>query len=118
MMPRLGGAARAESLATLERIGHELFIDDETGRLLEGAASELNGADPASDDASLVRLVRRQWDKARRVPTELAAELTRAASLGQEAWVDARAQLRLRRLRAVSRAQLGARAAVRRLSHG
>ena len=55
MMPRLGGAARAESLATLERIGHELFIDDETGRLLEGAASELNGADPASDDASLVR---------------------------------------------------------------
>ena len=91
MMPRLGGAARAESLATLERIGHDLFIDDETGRLLEGAASELNGADPASDDASLVRLVRRQWDKARRVPTDLAAELTRAASLGQEAWIDARA---------------------------
>jgi carboxypeptidase Taq len=92
MMPRLGGAGRAESLATLERISHEIFIDDETGRLLDGAAAELNGADPASDDASLVRLVHRQWDKARRVPTELAAEMTRAASIGQEAWVDARAK--------------------------
>ena len=70
---------------------HELFVDDETGRLLDGAASELNGADPDSDDARLIRLTRRHWDKARRVPTELAAEQARAASVGQEAWVAARA---------------------------
>jgi carboxypeptidase Taq len=90
MMPPHGGPARAESLATLERISHEMFIDGQTGRLLEDAAGELDGADPASDDACLVRLVRRQWDKARRVPADLAAELTRAASVGQEAWVQAR----------------------------
>jgi carboxypeptidase Taq len=90
MMPPRGGPNRAESLATLQRISHELFIDDETGRLLDGAASDLNGADPSSDDYCLVRLVRRQWDKSRRVPTDLAAEMTRAASLGQEAWVKAR----------------------------
>jgi carboxypeptidase Taq len=91
MMPLRGGAGRAESLATLERISHELFVDDETGRLLEGAAAEVSGAEPSSDDACLVRLVRRRWEKARRVPTELAAELARAASVGQEAWVAARA---------------------------
>ena len=90
MMPSRGGLARAESLATLERISHEMFVDDETGLLIESAASELNGADPTSDEYCLVRLVRRQWDKARRVPTELAAELTRAASVGQEAWIVAR----------------------------
>jgi len=90
-MPHAGGEARAESLATLERISHDLFIDSETGRLLEGAERETAGADPDSDDACLVRLVRREWDKARRVPTELAAELARAASAGQEAWVTARA---------------------------
>jgi carboxypeptidase Taq len=90
MMPVRGGLARAESLATLERISHERFISDETGRLIEGAAAELNGAPPDSDDACLVRLVGRQWDKARRVPSELAAELARAASIGQEAWVEAR----------------------------
>ncbi|MGH2858658.1 MAG: carboxypeptidase M32 [Solirubrobacteraceae bacterium] len=91
MMPPNGGEARAESLATLTRISHELFVDDETGRLLDGAAAAVNGADPDSDDARMIALVRRQWDKARRVPPELAAELARAASVGQEAWVGARA---------------------------
>jgi carboxypeptidase Taq len=90
MMPPQGGEARAESLATLTRISHEMFVDDETGRLLDGAASELNGADPDGDDPRLVALVRRQWDKARCVPTDLAAEMARAASVGQEAWVVAR----------------------------
>ena len=90
MMPARGGLARAESLATLERISHERFVSIETGRLIEAASAELNGAPADSDDACLVRLVRRQWDKARLVPTELAAELARAASVGQEAWVQAR----------------------------
>jgi carboxypeptidase Taq len=89
-MPSLGAPGRAESLATMQRITHELFVDDETGRLLEGAEAETVGEGPDSDTACLVRLVRRQWDKARRVPTELAAELARAASMGQEAWVAAR----------------------------
>jgi carboxypeptidase Taq len=90
MMPPRGGEARADSLATLTRISHEMFVDAETGHLLEGAASELNGADPDGDDARLIALVRRQWDKARRVSPELAAELARAASVGQEAWIVAR----------------------------
>lgn len=89
-MPRGGGQARAEAMGTLERIAHELFIDDETGRALEGAAAELDGSDPDCDDARLVRLVTRQYGKARRVPTELAADLARAASGGQEVWVRAR----------------------------
>jgi carboxypeptidase Taq len=95
MMPAHGSVARAESLATLARIGHELFVDDETGRLLDGAASELDGGeggrDPDSDDSRLVWLTRRRWEKARRVPTDLEAERARAASAGHEAWVAARA---------------------------
>ena len=90
MMPPGGAAARAESLATVERISHDQFVSDHTGRLLDAAASQLDGAPPESDDAALVRVTRRRWEKARRVPTELAAELARAASVGQEAWVKAR----------------------------
>jgi carboxypeptidase Taq len=90
MMPHRGALARAESLATLERINHEIFVSAETGRLLDGAAAELSGAAYESDDAALVRLTARQWEKARRVPTDLAAELAHASSLGQEAWVAAR----------------------------
>ena len=43
-MPPNGGQARAELLATLASLRHETFTDDETGRLLESAAAELNGA--------------------------------------------------------------------------
>jgi carboxypeptidase Taq len=90
MMPPRGAPARAESLATLERIAHDMFVSPETGRLLEAAAAELGDAPADSDDSSMVRVTRRRWEKARRVPTELAGELARAGSVGLEAWVEAR----------------------------
>jgi carboxypeptidase Taq len=92
MMPPRGGQARADAIATLERITHDRFVSADTGHLLEAAAGALNGASPDSDDARLVKVVRRQWEKARRVPSDLAAELAHAGSVGQEAWVDARAR--------------------------
>ena len=91
MMPASGGHARAEALATLQRISHEKFTSPQVGELLDAAQERLNGAGADSDDARLVGVTRRRWDKARRVPTELSAEMARAASLGQEAWVKARA---------------------------
>ena len=42
-----------------------------------------------SDDASLIRVTRRDWEKARRVPSELQVEMTRAAARGHQAWVEA-----------------------------
>jgi carboxypeptidase Taq len=92
MMPPRGAPARAEALATLERISHEIFVSPDTGRLLESAAATLDGAAEDSDEASLVRVVRRNWEKARRVPSGLAADLARAGSLGQDVWVQARKQ--------------------------
>ena len=91
MMPAGGAPARAEALATLGRIGHEKFVSEETGELIDRARAELDGAPPESDDASLVRVTSRRWDKARRVPPELAADQARAASMAQEAWIRARA---------------------------
>jgi carboxypeptidase Taq len=92
MMPPRGAAARAETVATVQRISREMFVSDETGRLLEAAASALNGAAPDSDEAALVRVGQRRWEKARRVPSHLAADLARAASIGQQAWIVARAE--------------------------
>jgi carboxypeptidase Taq len=91
MMPARGAEGRAEALATLRRVSHEKFISDETGMLLDQAQGALNGTPFESDAASLVRVTRRRWEKARRVPTELAAEQARAGSLGQKAWAEARA---------------------------
>ena len=92
MMPPRGATARAETAATVQRISHEMFVSDDTGRLLEAAESALNGARFESDDAALVRVGRRRWEKARRVPSRLAADLARAASIGQQAWIVARSQ--------------------------
>jgi len=92
MMPPRGAPARAEALATIEQIRHEMFVSAETGRLLDAAASELDGVEPDSDEARLVQVTRRRWEKARRVPSDLAADLARAASIGQEGWIEARRQ--------------------------
>jgi carboxypeptidase Taq len=90
MMPPRGVEARAASLATLGRLTHDMFISDQTGRLLDAATGDLDGYSQESDEASLVRVATRQWEKARRVPGELTAELAHAGSIGQEAWVKAR----------------------------
>ena len=89
-MPPLGTESRAESLATLGRIIHDRFTDPEIGRLLERLAPLEESLPYDSDDASLIRVTRRDWEKARRVPTELRVEMTRAAASGHHAWVEAR----------------------------
>ena len=90
MMPPRGAEARAETVATVQRISHDMFVSAETGRLIERAADYLNGEPPDSDEASLLRVTRRQWEKARRVPSELASDMARAASVGHQAWILAR----------------------------
>jgi carboxypeptidase Taq len=91
-MPARGAAARAEALATLGRLAHERFVDDEVGRLLERLRTYEESLEYDSDDASLIRVARRDWEKARREPPELRAERLRAASLANGIWVEARAK--------------------------
>ena len=89
-MPPRGTEARAQQLSTLGRLVHERFIDDEVGRLLEAAEPLVESQPYDSDDRSLVRVTRRDWEKARRVPPELRAEMTLEAARGHQAWVEAR----------------------------
>jgi carboxypeptidase Taq len=91
-MPPAGSEHRAEHLATLRRISHELLVDDETGRLLDELRPLEDSLEPDSDDGALLRLVRRDYEKAVRVPTELRAEMTRAAARARPVWVKARAE--------------------------
>jgi carboxypeptidase Taq len=90
-MPPLGGEARAEALGTIGRIAHETFVDDEIGSLLEQLRPYEESLEYESDDASLIRVARRDWEKARKVPSELRGEMIRAGSRGHHIWVEARA---------------------------
>ena len=89
-MPPGGAGVRAEQLATLDRLSHEALTSDEMGRLLDQLAPYEESLPHDSDEASLIRVVRRDWEKARRVPSELRGEMSRAASLAMPVWVKAR----------------------------
>jgi carboxypeptidase Taq len=99
MMPPDGAPARGDQAATLEAVSHERLTDPELGRLLDALEPWAAGQDPESDDAALLRELRRDHEKAVRVPTSLAAEISRAAALGQAAWQEARATADFSRFR-------------------
>ncbi|NTU65561.1 MAG: carboxypeptidase M32, partial [Chloroflexi bacterium] len=90
-MPPGGSAARAEQSATLQKIVHQMFIADETGRLLDVAAREVNGSDPDSDEVRLISVTRRDYEKSRKVPAELVAEIARVTGQAVDVWAEARA---------------------------
>jgi carboxypeptidase Taq len=90
MMPPRGAATRAEHLATLSRLAHERFIAPRIGDLLERLTSYEASLPPESDDASLIRVARRDYEKQCKVPAELAEEQARAASQARVAWIEAR----------------------------
>ena len=89
-MPPLGAPARAEQSATLARLEHELSTMPELGELLEELRELEESCERESFEASVIRVARRDYEKNRRVPSELLAEMTRAASHGYRAWLAAR----------------------------
>ena len=89
-MPPGGGQARAEQLATLSRTIHEMFTAPRTRELLEAAEAVLDRLNPDADEAALVRMTRRDFDQATKLPSEFVAERRRASSLSVEVWRKAR----------------------------
>ncbi len=87
-MPPGGGEARGQHLATLGKISHEKSTSDKVGRLLEDLKQEFEGSD--SDDAALVRVAARNFDKTTRVPAEFVAEQAMVTTASFEAWVEAK----------------------------
>lgn len=88
MMPSEGGVARAQQLGTLARLSHERATADEIG----GWLGELADGDLDDLTHDLVRVARRDFERARRVPADLAVELAQAGADGQEVWQRAREQ--------------------------
>ena len=91
-MPPAGGEARGQQLATLGKLAHQKATSAEVGRLLEDLKQEFAGADPSSDEAGLVRVAARDYDKAVRVPPEFVAERAIVTTKAFEAWAEARSK--------------------------
>jgi carboxypeptidase Taq len=92
MMPAQGAAARAEQLASLARLIYDKTTSPELGRLLDELRPFEESLSYNSDEASLIRVARRDFEKLRKVPAELRVEMTRTASLASQTWIEARKQ--------------------------
>ncbi|MBC7878764.1 MAG: carboxypeptidase M32 [Anaerolineales bacterium] len=89
-MPSGGSEARGQQLATLGKIAQEKSTSEEVGRLIDDLKQEFEGAD--SDDASMIRVAARNYEKAKRVPAEFVAEQAIVTTRSFEAWVEARSK--------------------------
>lgn len=89
-MPDGGAAGRGRQMATLSKLAQEKFTAPAVGELLD-ALQPLEASLPYDDDdASLVRVTRRQYERAVKLPAELVAELSNHAALSYHAWTQAR----------------------------
>jgi len=89
-MPPGGVENRADQLTTLERISHSRFASDEVGVLLDAADGDVAQLPFDSDDASLVRVTRRDYEQARKLPLDLVGEIARAGTIARPVWQKAR----------------------------
>src|SRR5579859_968859 len=89
-MPTGGGEARGRQLATLERLAHEKFTHPTIGRMLTDLRSHERNLPYDSDDAALIRITQRDYERAVKVPSSFVAKFSAHAAATYEAWVKAR----------------------------
>ncbi len=89
-MPPGGAEARGRQSARLARMAQEKFIDKKIGRLLDDLRSYEESLPYDSDDASLIRVTRREYERALKVPPEFIGELNEHGTRSYQDWTEAR----------------------------
>jgi carboxypeptidase Taq len=89
-MPPGGAPARARQTALLDRLAHEKFTDPAIGRLLDELAVYEASLPYESDDASLIRITRRLYEREIRVPADFTEKLSAHSAEAYQVWTEAR----------------------------
>jgi carboxypeptidase Taq len=89
-MPEGGADARGRQRAMLNRLAHERAIEPALGRLLDALARYGESLPHDSDDASLIRVARREYQKKIKVPPDHVERATAHFSTSYDAWTRAR----------------------------
>ncbi len=89
-MPDGGAPARGRQSATLGRIAHELFTDPAIGRLLDDLRPYEESLPYEDADAALIRVTRREYERATRVPSAFVAEMGEHQAASYQTWAAAR----------------------------
>jgi len=89
-MPPGGADARGRQSALLARIAQEKSIDPAIGKLLDELRPYEESLPYDSDDASLIRVARRDYERALKLPPQFVAEFYQHLSKTYNTWVTAR----------------------------
>jgi len=89
-MPPGGAPARARQISTLQRLAHEKFTDAAIGQLLDDLRSYEESLPYDLDEASLIRVTRRDYERAIKVPPSFIARLSDHMSTSYQVWTEAR----------------------------
>jgi carboxypeptidase Taq len=89
-MPNGGAAAHARQGAILSHVAHEKSVDPELGKLVDELESYAASLPYDSDEASLIRVARRDFEKAIKVPSDHMARVSAFGPTAYEAWKRAR----------------------------
>jgi len=89
-MPSGGAVARARQGALLRKCAHERSIDPALGKLIDELTAYADDLPDDADDAALIRVARRDFEKAIRVPVEHVARVNALGSASYDAWTRAR----------------------------
>ena len=88
MMPDAGTPARAKQSAALSTLRHDLLTDDRLAEWLD----DLESTDLGDERAAVVREVRREHERAVRVPSDLVERISEASSNALPVWKEAKAE--------------------------
>src|SRR6185312_12476244 len=90
MMPPKGASSRATQLAALSGVFHERLTHPRVGELLATLEENEAQSELSETDRALVRVLRRDYDRATKLPPSLVRELARTTAEGVETWRAAR----------------------------
>jgi carboxypeptidase Taq len=88
MMPSGGSAGRAEQFSVLSTILHQKITAKSLGNILQELSASPEGI--LSADLSLIRVLKREYDKNTKLPEKFVADFSRLTSEALPVWVEAR----------------------------
>ena len=89
-MPPGGAPARGRALATLGRLSHEKFTAPEVGHLLDALRPYEESLPYDDDDAALIRVTRRDYEREVKVPADLVSRIGEHTAMLYNKWTEAR----------------------------
>lgn len=89
-MPPGAAQTRADQLATIRRMTHEMRTDEALGRLLEELMDFEDELDYDSDEISIIRYNWREYQKLVKIPASMMETFSSVSAMAYEVWKEAR----------------------------